>query len=118
MQFTAALKPDEEYCNDPMITWSVNEGSTASINSFTGELTFHELADDEETVTVTAKAGDKEDSVQIILKKAETTEISVDDIDVTYGKEAQLTATVSLMMKQSVKTKCLRFILRRQMGRK
>ena len=94
VQFTAALKPDEEYCNDPMITWSVNEGSTASINSFTGELTFHELADDEETVTVTAKAGDKEDSVQIILKKAEITEISVDDIDVTYGKEAQLTATV------------------------
>ena len=67
VQFTAALKPDEEYCNDPMITWSVNEGSTASINSFTGELTFHELADDEETVTVTANAGDKEDSVQIIL---------------------------------------------------
>lgn len=94
VQFTAALKPDEEYCNDPMITWSVNEGSTASIDPSTGELTLHELTGDEETVTVTAEAGDKEDSVQIILKKAEITEISVDDIDVTYGKEAQLTATV------------------------
>ena len=94
VQFTAALTPDEEYCNDPTTTWSVNDGSTASIDPSTGELTFHELANDEETVTVTAKAGDKEDSVQITLKKAEITEISVDDIDVTYGKEVQLTATV------------------------
>ena len=94
VQFTAALTPDEEYCNDPTITWSVNEESTASIDPSTGELTLHELTGDEETVTVTAEAGDKEDSVQIILKKAEITEISVDDIDVAYGKEAQLTATV------------------------
>ena len=89
VQFTAALIPDEEYCNDPTITWSVNEGSTASIDPSTGELTLHELTGDEETVTVTAEAGDKEDSVQIILKKAEITEISVDDIDIAYGKEAQ-----------------------------
>ena len=94
VQFAAALIPDEEYCNDPTTTWSVNEGSTASIDPSTGELTLHELTGDEETVTVTAEAGDKEDSVQIILKKAEITEISVDDIDVAYGKEAQLTATV------------------------
>ena len=70
VQFTAALKTDEEYCNDPTITWSVKEGSTASIDPSTGELTLHELTGDEETVTVTAKAGDKEDSFQIILKKA------------------------------------------------
>ena len=94
VQFAAVLTPGEEYCNDSTVTWSVNEGSTASIDPSTGELTLHELTGDEETVTVTAKAGDKEDSVQIILKKAEITEISVDDIDVNYGKEAQLTATV------------------------
>ena len=85
VQFAAALIPDEEYCNDPTTTWSVNEGSTASINSSTGELTFHELAGDEETVTVTAKAGDKEDSVQIILKKAEITEISCTIRSSWYG---------------------------------
>ena len=94
VQFTAVLTPNEEYCNDSTVTWSVNEESTASINSSTGELTLHKLTGDEETVIVTASAGDKEDSMQIVLKKAEITEISVDDIDVTYGKEAQLTATV------------------------
>ena len=94
VQFTAVLTPDEEYCNDPTITWSVNEGGTASIDPSTGELTLHELKDDEETVTVTAKAGNKKGSLEIVLKKAEITEISVDDIDVTYGKEAQLAATV------------------------
>lgn len=94
VQFTAALTPDEEYCNDPTITWSVNEGSTASIDPFTGELTLHELTGDEETVTVTAEAGNEKTSRQVTLKKAEITEIFVDDIDVIYGKEAQLTATV------------------------
>lgn len=94
VQFTAALKTDEEYCNDPTITWSVNEGSTASIDPSTGELTLHELTGDEEMVTVTAEAGNEKTSRQVTLKKAEITEIFVDDIDVTYGKEAQLTATV------------------------
>lgn len=94
VQFTAVLTPDEEYRNDSTVTWSVNEGSTASIDPSTGELTLHELKDDEEKVTVTAEAGNKKDSLEIVLKKAEITEISVDDIDVTYGKEAQLTATV------------------------
>lgn len=94
VQFAAALIPDEEYCNDPTITWSVNEGSTASIDPSTGELTLHELTGDEETVTVTAEAGNEKTSRQVTLKKAEITEIFVDDIDVTYGKEAQLTATV------------------------
>ena len=94
VQFAAALIPDEEYCNDPTTTWSVNEGSTASIDPSTGELTLHELTGDEETVTVTAEAGNEKTSRQVTLKKAEITEIFVDDIDVTYGKEAQLTATV------------------------
>ena len=94
VQFTAVLTPDEEYRNDSTIMWSVNEGSTASIDPSTGELTLHELTGDEETVTVTAEAGNKKDSLEIVLKKAEITEISVDDIDVTYGKEAQLAATV------------------------
>lgn len=88
VQFTAALKPDEEYCNDPTITWSVNEGSTASIDPSTGELTFHELADDEETVTVTAEAGNEKTSRQVTLKKAEITESSVDDIDVILWKRS------------------------------
>ena len=94
VQFAAALIPDEEYCNDPTTTWSVNEGSTASIDPSTGELTLHELTGDEETVTVTAEAGNEKTSRQVTLKKAEITEIFVDDIDVIYGKEAQLTATV------------------------